>query len=85
MPRKATIAQVEAYRLGDCVTTDWYSGEERLVRRITMIEKSDKFGSGYGICADQGEFIHWRRPSFGRPVGPIDARWFIPSVADPSQ
>jgi hypothetical protein len=71
-------------KAGDKITTDFFSGEEKVVRTIIWIKDNPKMGSGREVFFDSGGFC----PYCSKPLGTslekypliydgIDASWAI--------
>jgi hypothetical protein len=76
-----TRARKAPFAIGDRVTSTFHEGEEKIVRRITMIERADHVETGWIASADGGETC----PACGVPGGysitGVSAWWFkkVPS------
>lgn len=63
-------------KVGDKVLSDWYPGEEDVIRTITRVGEADLFPSGYVVSADGGgECPHCKRP-YGKTIPLVDSGWF---------
>ena len=64
-------------KVGDKVTSDFYSSESSVVRTLTNISPNKGYGSGYVASADGGEACSHCGAVNGRPINNVDAAWFI--------
>jgi|GEM_PF-4704493 len=73
----------EKLKAGDKITTDFFEGEESVVRTIIWIEDNARMGSGREVFFDGGNECPCCHRLLGTPlsehvrVGGIDAAWAI--------
>ena len=72
-------------KIGDLVTTGYRGDEKDVVRKITLVEKNERYGSGYMASADGGLKCRECGRSFGQPINGVDASWFIPVWNKPKE
>jgi hypothetical protein len=75
---------VQELKEGDKITTDFFNGEEQVVRTIIWIEDNPKMGSGREVMFDGGNECPCCKRLLGTPLssyikryGGIDAAWVI--------
>lgn len=66
----------EPFKIGDKVTTKYYSEQSNIIRTVLRVTKSKAFGSGYGLTVDGGKACKCCGLRPGDSIKNIDSSWF---------
>ena len=73
-----TKEQLESFKVGDFVTSEFWRDEEHIIRKITEIIPHTGYNSGFCVSADGGKPCLCCDKPMGQEIKLVDGSWFLP-------
>ena len=73
-----TTTRTPPVALGDPVKTNFYTGDEDVVRRVTDVQRDPTYGSGWRVSADDGGICPCCNRARSMPLTDVDGAHFAP-------
>jgi len=70
------MKQKTPFKIGDKVTSNFFSDELETIRTVTRVVKSSIYGTGYGVSSDGGKLCGECKRSLSKPITNVDSGWF---------